>query len=62
MVAAGPPSEVLRADLLALAFGGRVLRIDDRAMLVDDHGHGVHDGSDHDHIDGAHHLPANEST
>ena len=62
VVASGPPSEVLRADLLALAFGGRVLRIDDGAMLVDDHGHGVHDGSDHAHIDGAHHLPANEST
>jgi ABC-type Mn2+/Zn2+ transport system ATPase subunit len=62
VVAAGPPSDVLRADLLALAFGGRVLRIDDRTMILDDHGHGVHDGSDHDHIDGAHHLPANEST
>jgi ABC-type Mn2+/Zn2+ transport system ATPase subunit len=62
IVAAGPPQDVLRADLLALAFGGRVLRIDDRTMIVDDHGHGVHDGSDHDHIDGAHHLPANEST
>jgi manganese transport system ATP-binding protein len=62
VVAAGPPSDVLRADLLALAFGGRVLRIDDQAMLVDDHGHGVHDGTDHAHIDGAHHLPANEST
>ena len=62
VVAAGPPSEVLRADLLALAFGGRVLRIDGRAMLVDDHGHGVHDGSDNAHIDGAHHLPATEST
>ena len=41
------------------AFGGRVLRHRRaRAMLVDDHGHGVHDGSDHAHIDGAHHLPA----
>jgi ABC-type Mn2+/Zn2+ transport system ATPase subunit len=58
VVAAGPPSEVLRTDLLALAFGGRVLRLDDRAVLLDDHGHGVHDGTDHDHIDGAHHLPA----
>jgi ABC-type Mn2+/Zn2+ transport system ATPase subunit len=61
IVAEGTPSEVLRADLLALAFGGRVLRLGDSAVLVDDHGHGVHDGSDHDHIDGAHHLPAEES-
>jgi iron complex transport system ATP-binding protein len=61
IVAEGPPSDVLRADLLALAFGGRVLRLDDSSVLVDDHGHGVHDGSDHDHIDGAHHLPAEES-
>ncbi len=60
IVAEGPPSDVLRADLLALAFGGRVIRLDDRSVLVDDHGHGVHDGSDHDHIDGAHHLPAEE--
>jgi iron complex transport system ATP-binding protein len=60
IVAEGPPSDVLRADLLALAFGGRVLRLDGRSVLVDDHGHGVHDGSDHDHIDGAHHLPAEE--
>jgi len=62
VVAAGPPSDVLRADLLAQAFGGRVIRLDEStAVLVDDHGHGVHDGSDHDHIDGAHHLPAEES-
>jgi ABC-type Mn2+/Zn2+ transport system ATPase subunit len=61
IVAAGIPSEVLRAELLAQAFGGRVLRLDETtAVLVDDHGHGVHDGSDHDHIDGAHHLPAEE--
>jgi ABC-type Mn2+/Zn2+ transport system ATPase subunit len=61
VVAAGAPSDVLRAELLAQAFGGRLLRLDERtAVLVDDHGHGVHDGSDHDHIDGAHHLPAEE--
>ena len=61
VVAAGSPSEVLRADLLAQAFGGRVLRLDEStAVLVDDHGHGVHDGSEHDHIDGAHHLPAED--
>lgn len=61
IVAAGLPSDVLRGDLLARAFGGRVLRIDDTTVLVDDHGHGVHDGTDHDHIDGAHHLPSEES-
>jgi ABC-type Mn2+/Zn2+ transport system ATPase subunit len=61
IVAEGSPSDVLRADLLALAFGGRVLRLDDSTLLVDDHGHGVHDGSEHDHVDGAHHLPTEES-
>lgn len=61
IVAAGLPSDVLRGDLLARAFGGRVLRIDDSTVLVDDHGHGVHDGTDHDHVDGAHHLPTEES-
>jgi ABC-type Mn2+/Zn2+ transport system ATPase subunit len=61
IVAEGPPSDVLRADLLAHAFGGRVIRLDHSAVLLDDHGHGVHDGTDHDHIDGAHHLPAEES-
>jgi ABC-type Mn2+/Zn2+ transport system ATPase subunit len=61
IVAAGLPSDVLRGDLLARAFGGRVLRIDESSVLVDDHGHGVHDGTDHDHVDGAHHLPTEES-
>ncbi|MGH9134014.1 MAG: hypothetical protein ACRDZZ_08770, partial [Ilumatobacteraceae bacterium] len=61
VVADGPPADVLRADLLASAFGGRVLRLDGSTVLVDDHGHGVHDGSEHDHIDGAHHLPTEES-
>jgi ABC-type Mn2+/Zn2+ transport system ATPase subunit len=61
IVAAGLPSDVLRTDLLALAFGGRVLRLDDSSVLVDDHGHGVHDGTEHDHVDGAHHLPTEES-
>jgi len=41
----GPPDEVLRPELLAAAFGGRVLRVDESAVLVDDHGHGI----DHHH-------------
>jgi manganese transport system ATP-binding protein len=60
VVAAGAPADVLRPDLLASAFGGRVLRLGAGAVLVDDHGHGVHDGTEHDHIDGADHLPVEE--
>jgi ABC-type Mn2+/Zn2+ transport system ATPase subunit len=45
VVADGPPADVLRPELLAAAFGGRVLRIDESTMLVDDHGH----GADHTH-------------
>jgi len=40
VVAAGPPAEVLRADLLAEAFGARVLRVGDEHLLLDDHAHG----------------------
>jgi len=41
----GPPDEVLRPELLAAAFGGRLLRVDESAVLIDDHGHGI----DHQH-------------
>jgi ABC-type Mn2+/Zn2+ transport system ATPase subunit len=48
VVADGPPDEALRPDLLAAAFGGRLLRIDGSAFVLDDHGHGAgHDDCDH---------------
>jgi len=37
----GSPTDVLRPELLATAFGGRVLRLDDSSLLLDDHGHGT---------------------
>jgi zinc/manganese transport system ATP-binding protein len=39
IVADGPPDEVLRPSLLAEAFGNRMIRTADGAMVVDDHGH-----------------------
>ena len=39
VLADGPPGDVLVPDLLAEAFGGRLLRDDGTAILVDDHGH-----------------------
>ena len=48
VVADGPPAEALRPELLAAAFGGRLVRIDHEAVLVDEHGHGeLHDDCDH---------------
>ncbi|TVR24867.1 MAG: metal ABC transporter ATP-binding protein [Ilumatobacter sp.] len=47
VVADGPPDEALRVDLLAAAFGGRLLRVND-AVVIDEHGHGqTHDDCDH---------------
>jgi manganese transport system ATP-binding protein len=40
----GSPDEVLRPELLAAAFGGRLLRLDESSMLLDDHGHGTDAG------------------
>lgn len=37
----GAPDEALRPELLAAAFGGRVLRLDATSLLLDDHGHGT---------------------
>ncbi|MET0146109.1 MAG: metal ABC transporter ATP-binding protein [Ilumatobacteraceae bacterium] len=42
LLAAGPPAEVLRPDLLGEAFGTRIVRDDGSTVLVDDHGH-AHD-------------------
>lgn len=56
VVADGSPADVLRPEHLATAFGGRLLMVDDRALLVDDHGHGHgHDhGELHSHDDVGH--------
>ena len=48
VVADGEPEDALRPELLALAFGGRVLRVGDQTVVMDDHGHGDrHEDCDH---------------
>lgn len=52
VVADGPPDDALQPELLAAAFGGRLLRVPASdgadAVLVDEHGHGeTHDVCDH---------------
>ena len=39
VVASGPPAEVLVDDHLAEAYGGHLLRVGDRTLIVDDHAH-----------------------
>jgi manganese/iron transport system ATP-binding protein len=39
VLADGPPEDVLVPDLLAEAFGGRMVAVDGTAVVVDDHGH-----------------------
>lgn len=55
VIADGAPDAVLRPDHLAVAFGGRLLRIGGEALLVDDHGHGHGDEHSHDDV-GHRHL------
>jgi ABC-type Mn2+/Zn2+ transport system ATPase subunit len=68
VLADGPPAEVLRADLLAEAFGDRLVRAGAGVVVVDDHGHedDRHDAPDvedllphhhHDHHAHGHHGP-----
>ncbi len=52
VIADGAAPEVLRPEYLAMAFGGRLLKVGAEAMLVDDHGHGH--GDDHHHDDVGH--------
>jgi manganese transport system ATP-binding protein len=47
VVAEGPPAAVLTAEHLADAYGGRLLRLADGAVLIDDPHH--HPGEGHDH-------------
>ena len=42
MVAAGPPAEVLTDDHLRAAFGGKVLRLADGQVVLDDPHHHAH--------------------
>lgn len=46
VVAAGPPDEVLTTDNLAAAYGGRILRLSDGMVLIDDP---HHHAPGHDH-------------
>ncbi|MGH9139182.1 MAG: metal ABC transporter ATP-binding protein [Acidimicrobiales bacterium] len=62
VVADGSPEDVLRPPLLAEAFGNRLVRTNQGAVVVDDHGHGAADHEagvdasdlipqhDHDHV------------
>ena len=45
VLADGRPQDVLVPDLLAEAFGGRLIRDDGTTIVVDDHGHGPDHGS-----------------
>jgi len=45
VLAAGPPDETLRPDVLSLAFGGRMIVLGDRVVL-DDHGHQHNHGAE----------------
>jgi ABC-type Mn2+/Zn2+ transport system ATPase subunit len=48
VIADGTPSQALQPELLAAAFGGRVIRSGDTPLVLDEHGHGVlHDDCDH---------------
>ena len=42
LLAIGPPAEVLRPELLAEAFGSRLVRADGSTVVIDEHGH-AHD-------------------
>ena len=42
LLAAGPPDDVLRPELLAEAFGNRLVRDDGATVVIDEHGH-AHD-------------------
>lgn len=60
VVAHGPPSQVLTATCLRQAYGTRVIEVGDatgpmRHALLDDHGHGSHDGHLLDHDGHLHH-------
>ena len=61
VVADGPPEEVLQPQLLVEAFGNRMIRTAEGAVVVDDHGHAEADDAevdatdllpqhDHDHV------------
>jgi len=52
VIADGTALDVLRPEYLAMAFGGRLLEVGGRSLLVDDHGHGH--GDDHHHDDVGH--------
>jgi len=49
VVADGPPAEVLVAENLAEAYGGRLMRLGDGSVILDD---GPHHDHDHEHDEG----------
>ena len=55
VIADGEAADVLVPEKLALAFGGRLLRVGGDAVLVDDHGHGHAEAASHDDV-GHRHL------
>lgn len=52
VIADGRADDVLQPEFLTLAFGGRLLDVGGRSLLVDDHGHGHrHDSGEDSHHD-----------
>jgi ABC-type Mn2+/Zn2+ transport system ATPase subunit len=51
VMADGPPEQVLQPQLLLEAFGNRMIRTDEGAVVVDDHGHAATDDADVDATD-----------
>ena len=49
VVAEGPPPSVLTADNLAVAYEGRIIRVGDDTLLVDEARRSPHDASSHQH-------------
>lgn len=54
VIADGSATDVLVPEHLAVAFGGRLLRLGDHSLLVDDHGHGHDHGPSPSHDDIGH--------
>lgn len=56
VLADGAPRDVLTPELLAEAFGNRMIPTHDGAVVIDDHGHADHEHA-HDAVDAAELLP-----
>ncbi len=60
VIADGAAPDVLQPEYLAMAFGGRLLKVGTEALLVDDHGHGHGHGHGDDHHDDVGHRHLHE--